>query len=160
MRFLAPSFLWLAALAVLPVILYLFRRKSKTVRVSTLVFFKSLAREHREAAWLRRLKKMLSLLLTLLILLGGVAALSRIVFSPDSEDARSVVLLVDRSASMAATSDLGETRLAEAKRRLKARLDALPEAVPVSLVAYDSRPEVVQPKTTNRRAVERELEAL
>ena len=43
MRFLAPSFLHLAWLALIPLVLYLFRRKAKRIPVSTLLFFRSLA---------------------------------------------------------------------------------------------------------------------
>ncbi|MCB1078258.1 MAG: BatA domain-containing protein, partial [Verrucomicrobiae bacterium] len=82
MQFLNPGFLWLSLLAIIPVALYLFRRKSKLVDVSTLVFFKTLAREHQESAWLRRLKKIVSLLLTLAMLLGAVFALSRLIIAP------------------------------------------------------------------------------
>lgn len=132
--------------------LYLFRRRSKKVSVSTLVFFKTLAREHQESAWLRRLKKLLSFLLTFLVLLFTVFVLSRIVASSnDADEYRSIVVLLDRSASMAVKDEDGETRLEAGKRILKERLKLVPEEISVSLVAYDIRPEVVQPGTTKRR---------
>ena len=77
MRFLAPHFLHLAWLALIPLALYLFKKKARRLPVSTLLFFRSLAREHQESAWLRRLKRWLSLLLTLLVLLLAVFALAR-----------------------------------------------------------------------------------
>ena len=77
MRFLTPSYLHLLWLALIPLVLWLFRRQAKRVPVSTLLFFKSLAREHQESAWLRRIKKWLSLLLTLLVLLFAILALAR-----------------------------------------------------------------------------------
>ena len=116
MQFLNPQYFWLALLAIVPLVLYFFRRKSKTVQVSTLVFFKSLAREHQESAWLRHLKKLFSLLLTLLILLGAVHALVRVVMAPRADEIKSVVILLDRSASMGATDDSGKTRLEAAKQ--------------------------------------------
>lgn len=152
MQFLAPSFLWLLLLGIIPVMLYLFRRKSKTVSVSTLVFFKTLAREHQESAWLRRLKKWLSFLLTVIVLTAAVIALARMVLSGrDEGDFRTVVILLDRSASMAVENEEGESRLAEAKRVLNERLKSIPEEVGVSLIAYDDRPEIVQPRTLKRR---------
>ena len=157
MQLLQPAFLGLALLALIPLILYFFRRKSKTVEVSTLIFFKSLAKEHQESAWLRHVKKMLSLLLTLIVLFAGIFGLSRVVFSPKAEDLRSVVILLDRSASMAAVGADGRTRLEVAKEEIRARLDALPENVEVSLVAYDSRPEILQPKSVVRRELLRKL---
>ena len=105
MRFLNPGLLPWLWLALVPVALYLFRRKSRTVRVSTLLFFKSLAREHQESAWLRRLKRWASLLLSLLLVCGPVVALSRLVVAPAGTQARSVVVVVDTSASMASVAE-------------------------------------------------------
>jgi len=151
MQLLSPAFLWLSMLAIVPIVLYLFRRKSKRIDVSTMVFFKSLAREHQESAWLRRLKKLLSFLLTLAVLLGVVFALSRVVFSPKADEMRTVVMLLDRSASMAVEDGEENSRLELAKAELKTRLDGIPEDVGVALIAYDRRPEIVQPRTLNRR---------
>lgn len=152
MQFLQPASLWLLLLGIIPVMLYLFRRRSKKVSVSTLVFFKTLAREHQESAWLRRLKKLLSFVLTILVFLFAVFVLSRIVASSnDADEYRSIVVLLDRSASMAVADEDGETRLDAGKRILKERLKLVPEEISVSLVAYDIRPEVVQPGTTKRR---------
>lgn len=160
MQLLSPIYLWLAMLAIIPIVLYLFRRKSKRVSVSTMVFFKSLAREHQESAWLRRLKKLLSFLLTLAVLLGVVLALSRVVFSPKADDMRTVVMLLDRSASMAVEDADGDSRLDLAKAELKTRLDGIPEEVGVALIAYDRRPEIVQPRTLNRRELISRLDAI
>ncbi|MCB1085680.1 MAG: BatA and WFA domain-containing protein, partial [Verrucomicrobiae bacterium] len=152
MQFLNPGFLWLSLLAIIPVALYLFRRKSKLVDVSTLVFFKTLAREHQESAWLRRLKKIVSLLLTLAMLLGAVFALSRLIIAPLSEKSyRTIIVLLDRSASMAATDGEGLDRLEVARDLVKARLESIPEDVGVALIGYDARPDVIQPRTLKRR---------
>ncbi|MGI8601517.1 MAG: vWA domain-containing protein [Verrucomicrobiales bacterium] len=158
MQFLAPSFLSLLWLALIPLVLYLFRRKSRSVRVSTLLFFKSLAREHQESAWLRRLKRLLSLLLTLLLLAAPIFALARLVMAPQGEAVRSVVIALDRSASMAALDSDKRTRFEAARAELRARLDALPESVPVALIAFDARPEILHAKTTNRRGLLRALD--
>ena len=157
MHFLNPGVLPWLWLALVPVALYLFRRKSRTVRVSTLLFFKSLAREHQESAWLRRLKRWASLLLSLLLVCGPVVALSRLVVAPAGTQARSVVMVVDTSASMAARDGAGETRLDRARELLRTRLAGLPESVPVALVAAGATPEIVHPKSANRRELLRAL---
>lgn len=151
MQLIHPTYFYLGLLAIIPIALYFFRRRSRRVTVSTLVFFKTLAREHQESAWLRRLKKLLSLLLTLLILAAVILALVRVVFSPRVDDIRSVVILLDRSASMGTVDEAGQTRLELAKQEIRTRLDGLPEVIGVSLIAFDSRPEVVQPRTLKRR---------
>lgn len=151
MQLIHPAFFYLGLLAIIPIVLYFFRRRSKTVAVSTLVFFKTLAREHQESAWLRRMKKLLSLLLTLLMLAAVILTLVRVVFSPRIDDIRSVVILLDRSASMGTLDADGKSRMQVAKQEIRARLDGLPEAIGVSLIAFDSRPEVLLPKTLKRR---------
>jgi len=151
MQLIHPVFFYLGLLAIIPIVLYFFRRRSRMVKVSTLVFFKTLAREHQESAWLRRLKKLLSLLLTLLMLAAAILALVRVIFSPRVDDIRSVVILLDRSASMATVDENGRTRMEVAKQEVRARLDGLPEVIGVSLIAFDSRPEVLLPRTLKRR---------
>jgi len=160
MRFLAPQFWWLALLAVVPLALYLFKRRSRPVSVSTMVFFRWLAREHQDSAWLRRLKHWISFALTLLLLLLPILALTRWSFAPSDEGTRSVVILLDRSASMAATDPGGRTRLEEAKAAVLRRLGGLGQDVRVALVAYDARPEVIEARTLQRRAVVAALDRL
>mgnify|MGYP003639697659 CR=1 FL=1 len=158
MHFLYPQLGWLGLLAIVPIALYLFRRRSKSVEVSTLVFFKSVAREHQESDWLRKLKRLVSLLLTLLLLLAAVFSLARIVSSSSNNDTRSVVIVLDRSASMAAQGPDGRTRLEIAKEAIISRLESLPPGIGVSLVTYDSRAEILQPRTLKRRSLVSELE--
>ncbi|MDF1812289.1 MAG: BatA and WFA domain-containing protein [Verrucomicrobiales bacterium] len=152
MQFLQPIWLWLLTLAVIPVLLYLFRRKSKQVNVSTMVFFKTLAREHQESAWLRRLKKWLSFVMTMIILVASVMALARLIRGSGEDGSyRTYVVLLDRSASMALVDENGETRLEQAKAALRERFQFVPEEAGVALVAYDNRPLIVQPRTLIRR---------
>ncbi|NLT70249.1 MAG: VWA domain-containing protein [Verrucomicrobiaceae bacterium] len=144
--------MWWLLLGIVPVMLYLFRRRSKRVRVSTLVFFKTLAQEHQESAWLRRIKKWVSFLLTIALLVLSVFVLSRLIVKQDDADQyRTVILLLDRSASMAVQDESGESRMDAAKRLLTERLKKVPEEVGVALIAYDVRPEVLQARTLKRR---------
>jgi hypothetical protein len=160
MRFLAPSYLHLAWLALIPLALWLFRRQAKRVPVSTLLFFKSLAREHQESAWLRRIKKWLSLLLTLLVLFFAIFALARPSSDISADSPGAVVILVDCSASMAARDLQGLARLDEVKRRVKERVRALPDQVVLSLIAFDSRPRVLLSRSRNQRECLRLLDEL
>lgn len=161
MQFLNPQLLWLLLLGLIPLTLYLFRRKSRTVSVSTLVFFKTLAKEHQESAWLRRLKKWLSLLLTILVLSLTVFALARLTAKQDDPDQyRTIVILLDRSASMGVTREDGESLLSEAKKILRERLEKVPEEIGTALIAYDARPTVLQPRTFTRRELISRLESV
>lgn len=159
MRFINPQYWpWLFLLAA-PLVLYLFRRRPSTVRVSTLVFFKTLHKAHQESAWLRLLKRLLSFLLSVLLILLPIGALVRPLVAPAAGDLHTVVILIDRSASMAAVDDDGRTRLDEAVRRVRDRLEALPDAMAVAVIAYDRRGEVLL-RSTDRRRIDRVLDSL
>ncbi len=158
MRFLYPSlFLVWAPLVLVPILLYLFRPRPRTVRTSTLPFFKWLAREHQDSAWLRWLKHLLSLLLSILVILAAAAALAHLVVAPSAESLRTVVILVDRSASMAAKTEKGPSRLDEAVSRIEDRLAGLSAGIGVIVMAYDRRPEVLLSRSMDPRQVHRAL---
>jgi hypothetical protein len=129
------------------------------VQVSTLLFFKVLAKEHQESAWLRKLKRWLSLLMTLLIFLALMLALGRPIWSGLGEEGE-LVVVVDRSASMGAKDASGETRLEAGVKLLQGRLASVPESVAVTVIAGDARGEVVLSRSRNRRACLRVLEGL
>ncbi len=160
MRLFNPSYLHLLWLALIPLALWLFRRQAKRVPVSTLLFFKSLAREHQESAWLRRIKKWLSLLLTLLVLLFAIFALARPSSGPTGDALAAVVIVVDRSASMSAHDAVGRTCLDEAKAMLRGRVSALPDQIVLSLIAFDEKPQVLLSRSRNRRECLRLLDEL
>jgi hypothetical protein len=161
MRFLVPSLFWFwAPLVLVPIILYLFRPRPRTVKTSTLPFFKWLAKEHQDNAWLRWLKYLLSLLLTVLVVLGGSAALARLVVSPEADEVKTLVIVVDRSASMGARRGDGPTRLELALASLEDRVAGIPAGVGTIVIAYDKRPEVLLARSVDRREVMRTLASI
>ena len=160
MRFLFPSLLSWGFLALVPVALYLFRRKPRRMPVTSLIFFKALAREHQESAWLRRLKRLVSLLLTLLIVGGAVVALARLVVAPRTGALKSVVILIDRSASMSATDATRRTRMDNALAQVRERLAGLPGGIAVLVIAYDRQAEIIQTRSFDRRDVNRALDLI
>ncbi len=159
MRLLAPASLHLLWLTLVPLVLWLFRRRARQVTVSTLLFFRTLAREHHESAWLRAIKKWLSLALTLLVLLTAVFALARPSREASAGSPAAVVLIVDCSASMGAKDSRG-SRLDEAKARARARFLGLPDNVVVSLLAFAARPEVLLSRSRNHRECIRLIDSL
>ena len=161
MRFLDPSlfYAW-AALVAVPLLLYLFRPRPQTVPTSTLPFFQRLARHYQDSTWLRRLKKLLSLLLSILVIVAAAAALARLVVAPAAGSLKTVILLVNRSASMASKAENGPTRLEAAVAAARRRLSALPAGVGVIVVTYDCRPEVVLSRSVEPRQVQRVLGSL
>lgn len=161
MHFLYPAlFLGWAALVAVPIILYLFRPRPRTVQTSTLPFFKWLAKEHQDAPWLKWLKHLLSLLLSMLVVLAAAAALGRLVTVPSDESLNTVIVLVDRSASMGTVNGEGESRLEEGLEQIEERLAGLSAGVGVIVMTYDKRPEVLLARSTEPREVKRALESI
>ena len=160
MRFLLPGALaWLLLLAI-PLILHLVRPRARAVRTSTLAFFLGLDRRQQESPWLRWLKRLLALVLSASVVAGAIFALSRPVVAPSDESVRSVVLLIDRSASMATRADDGRTRLEQAVANARVRLAGLSAGCALTIIAHDARSDIVVAATIDRREAERALNAL
>jgi hypothetical protein len=138
---LLPKALWLAAAAVPLVLLYVLKTRRRRVRVASAAMF-DLAR--REAAardpW-KRLTPEVSLLLQLLALLALVLAFARPVSKGSGIDADSVVIVIDRSASMATRvkpvsgdKDPAPTRMTRAKEAARKLADQLGIGTEAALV--------------------------
>lgn len=138
---LLPKALWLATAAVPLVLLYVLKTRRRRVRVASAAMF-DLAR--REAAardpW-KRLTPEMALLLQLLALLALVLAFARPVSKGSGIDADSVVIVVDRSASMAtrvkplaSDKDPAPTRMTRAKEAAKKLVDQLGIGAETALV--------------------------
>ncbi len=154
----APGLLGWSSLLLAVAALYLFRRRPRELRVSTLPFFTALAQVYQESAWLRRLKRLLSFLLSAAVVLLGAGALAGLTLAPQEGEARTVVVLLDGSASMGARDGEGRSRLEVGKAWVRRRLAGLPAGAGVLVVRYDRRPEVVLPRTYDRRQVTRAIE--
>jgi hypothetical protein len=106
------------------------------------------------------LKHLLSLLLSILIILATAAALGRLVVARSTDSLKTVVILVDRSASMAAKTGDGPSRLEEAVSVTQQHLAGLPAGIGVIVMAYDRRPEVLLSRSMDRRQVQRALTSI
>jgi hypothetical protein len=120
-------------------LLYWLRRPARRVVVPALALWASVLPEQRRVtAVLSRVRGLLSLVLALVIAAGLVFALS----DPERDDggqARSLVLLLDVSASMAARDD-GVSRLELAKQRARAAIRALGPRDRALLIGFDATP--------------------
>ncbi len=159
LRFLDPMGWWWAAALAGAIVLYLIRPRPRRLRVATLAFYLAPLGAVSDTPWLQRLKRLLSFLLTAMLLLATAAALAKPVLAPVVDGLKTAVILVDRSASMGAV-DGGQTRLAHAIDKARIQLDALPPGAAVAVIAYDRRTDIVVPRTTDRRAALRALESL
>src|SRR4051794_40198062 len=147
---------WAAAIAAavaIPALLVLYflklRRREMPV-ASTLLWRKSI-QDLQVNAPFQRLRRNLLLLLQLILLCLLILALGRPVANYSPGPGKTTVILIDRSASMAARDGdaNGHTRLEEAKRRAKDLVSNMGKQSSAMVVAFDDAAETVQPFTTD-----------
>src|SRR5689334_10935704 len=115
MSFFNPlNLIWLAPLASLIVLMYILKLRRKDVVVSSTYLWRQVIRDVQANAPFQKLRKNILLLLQLIAIAMLVLAVSRPFWKSKGLGGRSVVIVVDTSASMAAT-DTGRTRLDDAK---------------------------------------------
>ena len=161
MHWLTPITALSAAAVALPllVLLYFLKLKRRERMISSTLLWKRAVQDLQVNAPFQRLRRNLLLLLQLLALLAVLAALGRPTLDLRTGPERRVVILIDRSASMNA-SDVGSTRLAEAKRQAKVLIESLPDPAAFSLaegsdqtmvIAFDRRAQVMCNFTSDKR---------
>ncbi|MBI3745919.1 MAG: BatA domain-containing protein, partial [Chloroflexi bacterium] len=155
MSFTTP--LALAGLLFLPVYLLKLRRDEAVVP-STLLWQRLVADVEANAPW-QRLRRSLLLLLQLLLVLLLAALAARPFLQRPAGLARDLVLVIDTSASMAAT-DVVPDRLTAAKRAAIDALRDLPSGGVVSVVAAGRTARVVANATTDLERVRAAVEDL
>jgi hypothetical protein len=100
MNFGAPLMLGLGALALPVTILYILKVRRRSIRVPYLRLWEELVIDTKARALFKRLKRLYSLLLQLLILASLVLAIAQPDFQVSSSERESIVVLLDCSASM------------------------------------------------------------
>src|SRR3990170_8080813 len=148
MPFLAP--IALAGLAFLPLIIafYLLKLRRDERRVSSTYLWSQLVQDVEANAPWQRLRRSLLLFLQLLLVIALALLAARPFLERPAGLARDLVLVIDASASMAATDEL-PTRLEAAKAKALAALDALPTDGKVSLIVAAETARVVANESTD-----------
>ena len=142
MSFAVPTALFLSAL-VLPIIaLYILKVRLRRVPVSTNLFWRQVYEEKPPRSLWQNLRHLLSLLAQLLLLLLLVLAIADPYFSWQALQARRLVVVLDTSASMKAT-DVSPSRFEAARTAIHGVLDGLRFRDEVAIVSAGGRPEVV-----------------
>jgi N-terminal double-transmembrane domain len=151
MSLLAPLAL-LSALIVGPLIvaMYLLKLRREERRVSSTFLWRRMVRDVEANAPWQRLRRNWLLLLQLLILILLAIALARPFFLTTGISGRNLIIILDRSASMAAT-DVAPSRLEAARRQAQTLVEQLPEGGRATIIAVGGQMEVVAASTTDRR---------
>lgn len=118
MSFLAPWMFAAAAIAVPALlILYFLKLRRKTEIVPSTFLWRRAVQDLQVNAPFQKLRKNLLLFLQLLVLAAAIIALARPIVESSVSDESSVVLLIDRSASMNTVEADGRTRFEHAKEQ-------------------------------------------
>ncbi len=133
MSFLSPSALWLSALAVPILLLYMLKLRRKQVTVSSTLLWSSILKDQQANAPWQKLKRNLLLLLELLILASLVLGLARPFLPIHAVASGSVTVLLDASASMNAT-DVTPSRFEAARRTIGNLVNSLPAGSRMTLI--------------------------
>lgn len=154
MKFLTPTYLALAALAVPIIILYMLRLRRREVVISSTMLWQRLMQDREANTPWQKLRRNLLLLLQLLILAALVLALARPFVPVPGVAAGSVALLLDASASMSAT-DMpgGGTRFEAAQEQARALVGELASDEVMTVIAAGPVPEVLISPTGDRAAL-------
>src|ERR1700748_365616 len=139
--FLNPWYAAAAAAATIPplILLYFLKLRRREMPVSSTILWKKAIVDLQVNAPFQKLRRNLLLILQLLLLIFLLLALARPIISYAKGAGRSTVILIDRSASMAAKDGLeGKgTRLDEAKARAKSLIDTLDRSSQAMVIAVD-----------------------
>jgi hypothetical protein len=130
--------------------MYLLKLRREERRVSSTFLWRRMVRDIEANAPWQRLRRNWLLLLQLLLLLLLLLALARPFFFTTGISGRNLILIVDRSASMAAT-DAAPSRLDAARRQAAQLVDQLPDGGRVTVIAAGGQMEVLAASTTDRR---------
>ena len=141
------------------VAMYLLKlRRDETIVPSTLMWTRLVADVEANAPW-QRLRRSLLLLLQLLLVVILALLAARPFLERPAGLARDVVLVIDTSASMAAT-DVLPNRLEAAKAATIAALRDLPTGGKVSVIAADRSARIVVNETTDLGRVRQALDGI
>lgn len=158
MNFLSPGAFWFLSSIPILVVFYLLKRK-RIARVvpSTLLWQKFLA-ESQASAPFQRLRHNWLLILQILLLLLAILALARPYFSGKVMGGRTIVAILDASASMQSTDET-PTRFEKARREALRLVDSLHDNDQMVVLQASANTEVRQSPTSEKSALRRAIES-
>ena len=149
-------------LALLPlVVLYFLKLKRPRVDISSLALWQSVINDQRVNSPFQKFRRNLLLLLQLILLCLLILALMQPFLSSGPSTADYLPILIDCSASMAATDGDGEeTRLDVVKQQVRDLIDDVDGVQPIALFSFSSSGRRLTEFTTDRRLLTRALDKL
>jgi Ca-activated chloride channel homolog len=160
MSFFNPlNLIWLLPMAGLIVLMYILKLRRKDVVVSSTFLWRQVIRDVQANAPFQKLRKNLLLLLQLIAVALLVMAIARPFFRTQGLGGRSVVIIVDTSASMTAT-DVSPSRLEAAKREAIKVVNDMRAQDQMMVLSAAAKPEAVTGFTSDKSELIRGINAL
>jgi hypothetical protein len=152
LEFLTPgTILTASALTVPPlVLLYFLKLRRREMLISSTFFWKQAVQDLQVNAPFQKLRRNLLLLLQLLVLLLCAFALGQPLLQRDQTEEKSLILMIDRSASMNVIEPDGKSRLRRAQDEAAKVVEQMQTSDRAMLVAFSGRASVLQSFTGNR----------
>jgi len=159
MNFLTPAAFGLGILLPLIVVLYLLKLRRVERRVSSTYLWRRMVRDLEANAPWQRLRRNLLLFIQLLFLSALILALARPYIWSEDFSGLSAILIVDTSASMAAT-DVAPNRLENAKQQIYQLVNSLAQDVPITLISAGIQARVQVASSLDRRHISQTIQNL
>jgi hypothetical protein len=160
MSFVAPTALALGLLAIPILLLYMLRLRRREQLMSSTMLWRELVRDRSANVPWQRLRRNLLLLLQLIILAALVMALARPFLRAPGQLDGGLIVLLDASASMAATDgENGRSRFDEAVSEVEQLIDVLGGADRMTLISVGRAPTILAAVSNDRQRLRRALES-
>jgi Ca-activated chloride channel family protein len=159
MSFLAPVAFALAALIPVIVAMYLLKLRRTEQIVSSVYLWRRMVRDVEANAPWQRLRRNLLLILQLLFLAALILALARPFTWTEGASGQALILILDTSASMAA-SDALPSRLEAAKAEARQLVDGLPDTARITLITAGDGAQVLVASSQDRRLVHQAIDGV
>jgi Ca-activated chloride channel family protein len=157
MSFLAPVAFALAALIPVIVAMYLLKLRRTEQVVSSVYLWRRMVRDVEANAPWQRLRRNLLLILQLLFLAALILALARPFTWTEGASGQALILILDTSASMAA-SDALPNRLEAAKAEARQLVDGLPDDARITVITAGEGAQVLVASSQDRRLVHQAID--
>ncbi len=152
MGFLAPAALALAATIPIIIAMYLLKLRRTEQAVSSVYLWRRMVRDVEANAPWQKLRRNLLLFVQILFLAALVLALARPFTWTQGVSGQAAILILDVSASMAAT-DVAPSRLGAARAQAQRLVDGLADEVRVTVIAAGDGAQVLAASSLDRRQV-------
>ena len=159
MSFLAPAAFALALLIPIIIAMYLLKLRRTDQPVSSINLWQRMVRDLEANAPWQKLRRNLLLLLQLLFIALLIFGLARPFLWSEGGSGQAAILIMDISASMAAT-DIAPSRIEAAKDQARRLVDGLPDDATVTLITAGDGADVLVTSSRDRGQVYTALESL